>query len=211
MVSEFNDFISHGIDIRNLHFSTSRKVVLDTSTFEIYDCRSFASWELNNIASIALKGSAKFILDGQYIAMISKSCRELLLVRSCDGVQKGRIYIHGKANILAVASDDRTVLVGCSNGRMMSFTVVLDTPDPVHDVVRKLPSRAHCPAQKTGVLQSDIHKLNTKLAELKHLSADTQFQHSERQKHVPTFKSVGTAVMLTQGNSHRMSRACVIL
>ena len=106
-MSEFNDFISHGIDIRNLHFSTSRKVVLDTSTFEIYDCRSFASWELTSIASMALKGSAKFILDGQYIAMISKSGRELLLVRSCDGVQKGRIYIHGKAGILAVASDDR--------------------------------------------------------------------------------------------------------
>ena len=186
-------------------------MALETQTFQIYDSRSVASWKLSEVANKSLKGSAKLLLDGQYIVMISSSSREIILIRSCDGVQKGRIFVHGKAQVLAVASDDRTILIGCSNGRMMSFTVVLDTPDPVYDVIRKLPSRGNPGRGVSTVLQSDVHKLNTTLSELKQLSAETQFEHLEKQKHIPAYRAVGTAVMLTQGNSHRMSRACVIL
>ncbi len=201
------------MDIEQLCISRNTRVMIDRTTLEVFDSKSKSNWTLKALRNRGIKESICFLLDGRYIAMITQNRRQIAVFRTNDGYQKAKIYVHGCAYQLCVASDDRTLLIGCNDGRVMTFTLVLESADPVHDIVKKLPSRIlKCWEYGKNLIESDVCALNPTFPELKQLSNATQIAYQERKKRSPSFKSVGTAVMLTQqNNARRTSQACTII
>jgi hypothetical protein len=80
------------------------------------------SFLINLVASGSLSG----------LSCLTPNFREVIVVRTCDGVVKGHIFVHGCATCVSVGADDRTIIVGCEDGRVMILTVILELCDPVH-------------------------------------------------------------------------------
>lgn len=78
-----------------------------------------------------------FVLDGRYAVAMVGDGAELVLVRTEDGQEKGRLETHCRATVIAACAGGRSVLVGCEDGRIMAFMVVLEEADPVAGLLRK--------------------------------------------------------------------------
>lgn len=82
-------------------------------------------------------GDLCFVLDGRYAVAIVSEGAELVLVRTEDGQERGRLETHCRATITAVCSDGRTVLVGCEDGGILAFMVIIEEGDPVATLRRR--------------------------------------------------------------------------
>lgn len=142
----------------------------------------------------------RLLLDGKYAAILSANRRELFLHRTNDGARKARVFIHGTALHMEVCQDDRTLVLGCKDGRMAVFTVVLDPADHVKDVIQKLPSRTatYMNPKVNSILVRDISNVQKSDGELKTIAVLTRRDIMEKRRRANSLKAMGTAVMLTR-------------
>lgn len=66
------------------------------------------------------------------------------------------MFVHGVADHIQAARDDRTVLIGCRDGRVMVFSVLLELTDHMQELVNLLPSRTLTPANQVPAQQSPV-------------------------------------------------------
>ncbi|XP_046361543.2 NACHT and WD repeat domain-containing protein 2-like [Haliotis rufescens] len=152
-------------------------------------------------------GCHRLALDGAYIVGISHDLRSVIVVRSVDGEQKGRLFIHGKATCIEVAEDDRTVVVGCYDGRVMILSLVLGLSDPVTELIDKLPSRIPLKGQQEPLVNGDIRHMQRSLPELTRLAMKLKEDAEKHERRQTSFRALATSVTVL--NKVRMrSQAC---
>ena len=66
------------------------------------------------------------VMDGKYLATVSTSREDIKIFRANDGVLKASFFIHGLVKTMGVASDDRTLVIGTHDGRVMMMTILLE-------------------------------------------------------------------------------------
>ncbi|XP_067664530.1 NACHT and WD repeat domain-containing protein 2-like [Haliotis asinina] len=154
-------------------------------------------------------GCHRLALDGAYVIGISHDRRSVIVARSVDGEQKGRLFIHGKATCIEVAEDDRTVVVGCYDGRVMILSLVLELSDPVTELIDKLPSRIPPIGHREPLVNGDIRHMQQSLPEITRLALKLKEDHERQARRQTSFRALATSV--TAINKVRMrSQACSI-
>ena len=223
IAQRYDNLLSPNSRVDQLIQSQACSFIMDGSgqVFNTVDNEHTNTIDLKCVAQI----QPVFVLDGTYLAMLKESRRELIIVRSNDGVQKARVFIHGIALHIKKARDDRTLVIGCQDGRIMTFTVILETSDAIVEIVNLLPSRvvSHAVPQiimngdmdtnhgesnanfmkrlSQGIapsLKQDIRNIQTTQNMQKRLSTITRAEIAEQKRKTSTFKAVGEAVALTQ-------------
>ncbi|XP_033746900.1 NACHT and WD repeat domain-containing protein 2-like [Pecten maximus] len=209
-LKHISSFLEPSTDINNIQFSSRFSVVLDSKT-NIYSgcnyttrCRSETEFA---------PGTACLALDGRYVVGLSCNLREVLVTRSNDGFLKGHMFVHGRATCLNVGADDRTVAVGCEDGRVLILSLILELSDPVRDIIEHFPSRLHVPdssrSSKEHLIKEDIRRMSCKTPDLVRLSARIQSARAESRR-PPSRQMISTAVRVTRQTSQVRSEACVI-
>ena len=224
LIRRLENFMDVESNVSKLHPSRNLSVVMD-DRFCFYDVILNEFMHRLQLPQGVATSSVTLLMDGRYLAVISENRREILIFRCRDGVQKSRLFVHSQAQQVRVGSDDRTLVVGCSDGRVIVFTVIYEHQDPVGELIGRLPSRlnASSPAvstqtttangqpQNNSTLSSDIKHINITRAQLEQLSVTKKEEHEEARRRPPSFKAVSTGVMLVQQQQKRStSRACVI-
>lgn len=212
VLKRFDGFPSPHSDVERVAFSRQRSFALDGANglYEIITGRLVTSLDISDGIS---PDTVQLIVDGRYVAALSATRRELLVFRSSDGQRKARLFVHAVATCIRVGADDRTLLIGCDDGRVMVFTVVLGVASHVHDVVRHLASRRRhldtAPAQSL-LLSSDVKKIGTTVNEHRQMTALSTQRITHSRLKPPSFKSVATAVMVTRQQNRARSQACCL-
>ena len=173
----------------------------------------------------------KLVLDGRYIAaIVSPGNRELAVWRVSDGTELTRCFIHGHAVCLCVANDDRTLLIGCEDGRIMAISLLTDLSDAIKEHVGLLPSRSLMSVEEiknnnliiedkkanltqtssmtSETMSSDIRVINRSLPQLRALSAANRTKAKEQHKQTNSYRRVHSAV--NSSKSRPTSQACVL-
>ncbi|KAL5016818.1 hypothetical protein ScPMuIL_006407 [Solemya velum] len=153
--------------------------------------------------------SMRCVLDGRYIVGITNNRREIVAVRSSDGVQRDHIFVHGLATCLEVAADGRTIVVGCSDGRVMILTLVLELCDPVRELLSDLPSRKVMKVAEPNPLSHDLRRLSS-ASPLSRLSARRKFGVLVDNRRPPTYQTLSNAVLASRQCRAIRSQACCI-
>ena len=171
------------------------------------------------------KGSAKLILDGQFVATISKSSKEIHIYRTSDGIRKARFFVHGLASHLEVGETDNSILVACNDGRVLLYTCVLGQADHMKAIISTLPSRnitgsdhnvlkhpRSIPRAQSAaaVLPKDVRGIRKTLNEHRQLSAVTRQRHSVQITKPPAYRTIGEAALVTKEMNMIRSEACCI-
>lgn len=148
-------------------------------------------------------------IEGQYIVGLSKDFSEIQVYRVSDGFQNAKIPVHGRGSCLSVSYDDRTIAVGCEDGRVMIWTLILHLSDPMIEVISKLPSRIHSPHkveenQNGALLESDIDYITSRSVPNKTVPSPDDVRRP------PSHQTVSTAVYLTQQSSLGRETPCNI-
>lgn len=170
------------------------------------------------------------LLDGQYLAGIVKpGQRELGVWRISDGTEMTRCFIHSSAVCICTANDDRTLLIGCSDGRIIAMSLLAGLSDAVTEHITHLPSRSldldttlaeitmHRLREKTPSTElsssstteqigSDIRQIDRSLPQLRALSAARRSQTKDKQRSSESFRRIHSAI----GSSRTRSQACCI-
>ena len=204
------EFLLASSDINNLTMSQNKMVIMDQNrnVFNIVNPRS--DTQIDKQFGI---GTPRFILDGRYIVGLTPNFREVIVVRTCDGVVKGHIFVHGCATCVSVGADDRTIIVGCEDGRVMILTVILELCDPVKEVIESFPTRQLKPEKEpdaTRLIRKDIRHMMCRTPDHARLSARLQTSALEDNRRPPSHKIISTAVTMTQNNSRSRSEVCNI-
>ncbi len=217
LIKRYDNFLAPSSNIDTLVVSGTTAIILD-DRHDLFDVvTETPPAKLVHLETLAAKGTVQFLLDGRYLVMIAKNHREILLVRKERKDVIGKCFIHGIGTVLVVGEDDRTVLVGCTDGRVMMFTVVIESCDPMFEIISHLPSRSpikhvsiNVPGQSNDTLDKDVKHIVNSNHELRQLSAKTRHNHEEVQRKVPSFRTIGQAVLAAQMYNKSQSRACSI-
>lgn len=204
------EFLLPSSDVNNLIMSRNKMVIMDQNrnVFNIVNPRSVTA--IDKQFGI---GTPRFVLDGRYIVGLTPNFREVIVVRTCDGVVKGHIFVHGCATCVSVGADERTVVVGCEDGRVMILTVILELSDPVKEVIESFPSRQLKPEKEpdnTRLIRKDIRQMMCRTPDHARLSARLQTSANEDNRKLPPHKVISTAVTMTQNNSRSRSEVCSV-
>ena len=200
-------------DLDQLVIAQNASLVMDAD-YDVYDI--LAENKVDNFSVLqtqAIPSTIRFALNGQYAVMISSNYREIHIYRMGMQQRLARCFIHGLADQLVVAGDDRTVLVGCRDGRVMILTLSLNSPDPMREIISQLPSRASDSRRGSrNAIFADIKHVEDDLHDLLRLSARTQNEHTLQQTKQPGFRTVGTGVLYTRElrNQNAQSNTCSI-
>ncbi|XP_041349350.1 NACHT and WD repeat domain-containing protein 2-like [Gigantopelta aegis] len=192
-------------DLAYTYFSSSGSIILDSNM------RVFDQVKTKHIATIGTQfkpNSPQLALDGKYVIGLSKDTSSVLVVRTSDGQKKGCLFVHGHATCLKVASDDRTVIVGCSDGRVMILSLILELSDPCREYIDKLPSRK-C-IKQMSLMKLDLDNICTTTPELVRLSQKLRDKMKTSVRKQPSFQTLTTAVTLTNRANRMKSTACCI-
>ena len=155
--------------------------------------------------------TTRLALDGNYLVSLSREGRSLYVHRTDDGTQLARLFIHGTATCLEVGEDQRSLVVGCKDGRVIILCLVLDCSDPYTDIISKIPSRLK-PATNTGdkgvLIQHDVAVVQGQKPELIRLAEKIRTDVKVAVKRQASFKTITRAV-IQQQRQHK-SQACVV-
>lgn len=203
----FTSFLEPETDISLISFSLNKQVILD-SQGTVFSIESNYKVPNTRIKSMNLKFPC-LALKGQYIVGLSKDCSEIQVYRVSDGVQNAKIPVHGRGSCLSVGYDDRTIAVGCEDGRLMVWSLILHLSDPMIEVISKLPSRIHSlhkieENQNGALLESDIDYITSRSVPTKTVPSPTDVRRP------PSHQTVSTAVYLTQQSSLGRETPCNI-
>eukprot|EP00918_Siedleckia_nematoides_P028509 GHVU01061379.1.p1 GENE.GHVU01061379.1~~GHVU01061379.1.p1 ORF type:complete len:249 (-),score=17.36 GHVU01061379.1:407-1126(-) len=158
LVRQIDSYLCLDAAVDSLFLSRDRSLGAD-SNLNVYDMTT--GKKKYSLATLTTPKQACFLFKGEYIVSITELGNEIVVCRSSNGVVKTRCFTHGKATCLTRGHDDRSVIVGCTDGRLLIFSLVLNDPDPVTNFIKKLPSRDPNRVLTTA-LQSDIHNLKMK-------------------------------------------------
>ena len=154
------------------------------------------------------QGSAKLALDGRYVLGISENQRSIEVVRTSDDTKIGSMFVHGKATCLKVADDDRTVIVGCEDGRIMILSLILDFADPLREYIEKMPSRCEEPVQDNLIIK-DLRRLSLSTPDQQRLSARLRSESIAEERRPPSYTTLHRAVTISRMSSReRNYNAC---
>lgn len=106
--------------------------------------------DMNNIASV---------INKNYLVALSYNQRELILLNGETLEKVSSIFIHGKGKKLKVAKDERTIIVGCNDGRLLIVTLTVCLTDHIKEHLIHLPSRNDSSNHK-NILTEDIKRAN---------------------------------------------------
>ena len=227
VVKRYDDFLMPTSRVDQLRHSYSCSYVMDNHghVFSTIDNELVNKLD----TTVAVRDACVFVLDGHYVAMLVENGRQLVVLRAKDNVRKARIFLHGVGVHLRNVCDDRTLAVGCSDGRVVTFTVVLDSSDPMRDVISLLPSRkqpgasateqcasdhtiAPTPGTTAALLASDLAQIQITTNMQQRLSRLTRAAIEDRKQKNAIYKAVETDVALIQEmrKVQNTSAACCI-
>jgi hypothetical protein len=202
-LNHFSSFLEPATDISKIQFSSNNKVILDDKEILFTIDSDFKVPNTRNS-----KRDLKYpclALKGQCVVGLSKDCTEVVVLRACDGTQNAKISVHGRGSCLSVGYDDRTIVVGCEDGKIMVWTLILHVSDPMVEVISKLPSRAPAPDEvidASELLAGDIYHITSRTSSKQTVSSQTDSRRP------PSHQTVSTAVFLTQQTSLGRETPC---
>ena len=201
----FASFLEPTTDVSKITLSPNKQVILDDQgTVFTYDTK------FQNPNKRLQNKKLKFpclALEGQYVVGLSMDRSEVVVHRVSDGVQNAKIAVHGRGSSLTVGHDGRTIAVGCDDGRVMAWTLILHLSDPMIEVISKLPSRIYSRealTEKQGgeLLESDINYISSRKMPNQNTSSLLDVRRP------PSHQTVSTAVFLTQQSSLERETPC---
>lgn len=205
-------FMNPESDLSSTWLSSHGSILVDNK-YNVFDASSGMLIHRMKLQDSAGQNSVRLLLDGKYLAVLSANRRMLYIHRTRDSTTKAKIFIHGTALHMETCHNDRTLVIGCTDGRTAMFTLVLDEGDHVKDVVQKLPSRtAHYEdPRQNPILDKDVNQVQISDGELKCMSVLTRKDIMAKRQRRSSFKAMGAAVMLTREyNKVQTSKACSI-
>ena len=201
----FDKFLNCHASLSTAIISHNGMSVLD-DTLHVHDIAAGSSL---NVAKSVVFELSEFVLGGRYLATVSQERNRLHILRTSDGHLKVDVPVHGKATALAVGGqDERKVYVGCDDGRVLIFTVILELADPVSELISSLPSR-NTISQPASLLVEDI------VDTLHHTNKGIQHYPNTnhgcyKEKGGNTNSSVRMFPVLRQTKTLMKSQACVL-
>ncbi|KAJ8312754.1 hypothetical protein KUTeg_010127 [Tegillarca granosa] len=211
-LKHITNFLLPTSDINNIKVSKNFSVAMDTdqNVFrdEDFDC-------CLNIDTKFADDTVRMALDGNYFVGLSPNYREIYVVRTKDAVFVGHVFIHGRATCLEVANDDRTVVVGCEDGRIMILTLILELSDPIRELIEKIPSRRkgldrEKVQRRKSLIVNDIREISCQTPDLLRLKSKIQNDTFEKMRRPPSHTRISNGVIATQQNMNDQSEACCI-
>ena len=207
-LNHFEDFINPTSDINSIIFSKTYSAVLDSENTAFF---GEAYTKETPIEVEFAPGTGRLALGGRYIVALSLNMREVVVIRTSDSSFVGHLFVHGRATCLSLGADDRTVAVGCEDGRVMILTLILELADPVTNLIGNLSSRvdAHVTqhtSTSTELIKEDIRHMSCMKPDLVRLSSRIQSAKIERRP--PSRQSISNAVMVTQNNNQSGAETC---
>lgn len=200
----FPQFLSPGSIVEGTVFSQAFSFALD-SNLEIINLKTGDKME--KLSGFDPKLCA-FALDGRYICALATNKKEVLVIRSCDGLVKGRLLVYGQGTALCVGENGRTVAVGCEDGRVLIFSLILELSDPLREFAGKLPSRDTLETE-CGLLERDIARITSASSDLRRLSAKLDRTRLNERRRPPSYRLLTNSVRMTQNwNRVRGSQTC---
>ncbi|CAG2228574.1 unnamed protein product [Mytilus edulis] len=204
------EFLSPSSDINNLTLSRNSMIVMDQnrSVFNVVNPKSVIP--IDKQFGI---GTPRFVLDGRFIVGLTPNFREVIVVRTCDGIVKGHMFVHGCATCVSVGADDRTVVVGCEDGRVMILTIILELCDPVREIIQSFPSRQIKPEKEPDsmrLIKKDIRHMMCRTPDHARLSARLQTSAIEENRRPPSHRIISTGVSMTQNIKRSRSEVCSV-
>lgn len=153
--------------------------------------------------------NAKLALNGRYIIGISANQRDIVVVRTSDDKNIGSMFVHGKATCLEVADDDRTVVVGCEDGRVMVLSLILELADPLREYIENMPSRKEEIAEDNLII-NDVHRLSLSTPDQHRLSARLRTASLAEERRPPSYTTLHRAVTISRmSHRERSPNSCV--
>ena len=157
-------------------------------------------------------------LDGAYVVGLDTTGRCVHVYRTSDGHSMGSLFVHGKAGCINIAEDDRTVVVGCDDGRVLILSLVLGLSDPYKEFIAKLSYRTKEFQQQvraeTGdynhLLNEDFAAADGKKPELFRLSQKIRTDVRLAVRKQASFKSLANAVLVANRQGNTNSKMCCI-
>ncbi|XP_045171838.2 NACHT and WD repeat domain-containing protein 2-like [Mercenaria mercenaria] len=199
-------FLETKSKLEGLQISSQNCFILD-SDLRVFKYDNFSFYQHIQCCKFA-PNCTKFALNGRYIIGISENQRDILVVRTSDDKKVGSMFVHGKATCLRVADDDRTVIVGCEDGRIMILSLILEMADPLREHIEKLPSRSEEPVQNNLII-NDVHRLSLSTPDQQRLSARLRKASIAEERRPPSYTTLHRAVTISRMSSRERSpNAC---
>lgn len=199
-------FVDISTDVDRLRISETCSVIIDQklNVFELDSSRHVGSIDVKLI----FPGSANLALDGKYLIGISSDQLRILVFRVSDGKELGFVFVHGRATCLEVAHDGRTIVVGCSDGRVMILSLILEFSDPVREYIEKLPSRSRND-DENHLISTDISHISHSTPDHHRLSARMRKVSLGQERRPPSYTTLYRAVTVSRQSSRtRGVNAC---
>ena len=157
-------------------------------------------------------------LDGTYIVGLDTTGRCVHVYRTSDGHNMGSLFVHGKAGCINVGEDDRTIVVGCDDGRVLILSLVLGLSDPYKEFIAKLSYRTKDFQKQmlteagdySHLLNEDFATADGKKPELFRLSQKIRTDVRMAVRKQASFKSLANAVLIANKQGTANSRMCSI-
>ena len=199
-------FLYPSSDVDSLRFSTSPSIIVDQklNAFKLETSRHVGGADCTEMRP----ESAKLALDGKYMIGISKDQLRILVYRVSDAKELGYVFVHGRATCLDIAEDDRTVVVGCHDGRVMILSLILEFCDPVREYIEKLPSRCR-EDDEDNLISTDVNHISRSTPDQQRLSARMRKVSLDQERLPPPYTTLYRAVTVSrQSNRSRAGSAC---
>ena len=149
------DLVAPSTTLDALLFTDNVSICVDPES-NIFDMRNgYFVKRLSNLGvpprRFALHGQVALYLDGCHLVVINVS----------DGTQKARVDVHGQITCVEICHDDRTIVLGCEDGAILSYVVIdSENEDPV-PLLAAIPSRQNALSKKTTISTRSWDKINS--------------------------------------------------
>ncbi|WAR02876.1 NWD2-like protein [Mya arenaria] len=205
-LKHFPDFLSCSSSLRGLQISSQFTYIMD-SDLQVFKYSTNSFHRQITSCSFA-SGTVRPALDGRYLIGISGDRRTIVVVRTSDDKPLGSMYVHGRATCLEMAEDDRTVVVGCEDGRIMIMSLILEFADPLREYIEKLPSRVDDEFEENLIL-TDVRRLSMSTPDQHRLSARLREKARDEERRPPSYTTLQRAVTISrQNNRYRNTPSC---
>lgn len=199
-------FLESSSQLEGLMLSSQLTYIID-SDLKVFKYDS-AAFQYQVKACSFKRNSARLALDGRYIIGITCDCRKIAVVRTADDKLLGSVFVHGRASCLEIANDDRTIVVGCEDGRVMIMSLILEFADPLREFIERLPSR-YDDDFDGNLIVSDVRRLSLSTPDQHRLSARLRKSAQAEERRPPSYTTLQRAVTVSrQSNRERTSSTC---
>jgi hypothetical protein len=138
----------------------------------------------------------RLLMNGKYLAYFSKDKKHLMVVRTSDGVQMATCFIHCPGTCLEIGNDDRVIIIGCEDGRVMVVSLILELADPVREFISYLPSRNREGRRPSNMLSNDVKHASTSIYDQRRLAAKMRLEKLMVDTKPPSFRTVATGALI---------------